>query len=348
MKISRDNYEIYFLDYYEGNLKGEEAEELFAFLDNNPDLAKEFNSFESITVDTNTKDEFSFKDTLKKETISPSNQTDFLIAYMEGDLNKREINDVEHYIKSNAKAEKELNLLQRTKLVPDKSITYFGKSSLKKKESSGHKPIELYRYVAIAASVVILIGVYFYFNNNKADDNHQILSSKDNQTIKKKNNIGKTPAQTDDTSNLALATNNNLNNSNNSINNVTPIIHFTDGNINKIASKEAEIHFNNEPELNESPRTLEVIDNRTVPVYVILKKNNKDNQVGSKDTAAVASSNDNKKKNSRKLLDFASDGISKLSGDRINFKPTYDENGRMQSYSFAAGPIRFNKNLDNR
>jgi|ERR1035437_343664 hypothetical protein len=348
MKISRDNYEIYFLDYYEGNLKGEEAEELFAFLDNNPDLAKEFNSFESITVDTNAKDEFPSKDKLKKETISPSNQTDFLIAYMEGDLNKREINDVEQFIKSNTKAEKELDLLQKTKLVPDKAIVYFGKSSLKKKEGSGHMPLELYRYVAIAASVVILIGTYFYFNNKNTNDNHPILSSNNSKPINGNDNIVKTPTQTPDTNNNILAANNNISNQSNVNSTIVPVVHFTEKNINKAASRDAQINYNNEPELNGISRVEEAIDNKTVPVYIIVKKNNKDNNSGSKDNAIIASSADNKKKGSRVFWDFASAGISNLSGDRISFKPVYDKDDRMESYSFAAGPIKFNKNLDNR
>jgi hypothetical protein len=348
MKISRDNYEAYFLDYYEGNLKGEEAEELFTFLDNNPDLAKEFNSFESITVDTNTKDEFSFKDKLRKETISTLNQTDFLIAYMEGDLNKREINDVEQFIQNNPKAEKELNQFKKTKLVPDKSIVYFGKSSLKKKEGSGRMPIELYRYVAIAASVVILIGTYFYFNNNRTDNNHQILSSNNSKPINGNDNIVKPSVQTPDTNNKLLASNNNIAYLGNVNSNVVPVVYFREGSINKIESKNAHINDNNEQDLNDITRAEENTDNKTVPVYIIVKKNNKDNKVDSKDNKLVASSGDKKKKGSRVFWDIASEGISKISGDKINFKPVYDKDDRMESYSFAAGPIKFNKNLDNR
>lgn len=348
MKISRENYEIYFLDYYEGNLKGEVAEELFAFLDNNPDLAKEFNSFESITVDTNANDEFSFKDKLKKETISPSNQTDFLIAYMEGDLNKREINDVEQFIKNNKKAEQELELFKKTKLVPDKSIVYFGKSSLKKKESAGRMPIELYRYVAIAASVVILIGTYFYFNNKNTNDNHPILSSNNSNPINNNNNIVKTPVQTPDTNSNILVANNNISSPSKVNSTIVPVVHYTEKNINTVASRAAQINYNNAPELNDITREEENADNKTVPVYVIIKKSNKDNKVDSKDNKSIASSGDKKKKGSRVFWDIASEGISKISGDRINFKPTYDKDDRMESYSFAAGPIKFNKNLDNR
>jgi len=348
MKISRDNYEVYFLDYYEGNLKGQEAEELFSFLDNNPDLAKEFNSFESITIDTNTKDEFLSKDKLKKETISASNQTDFLIAYMEGDLNKREINDVEQYIKSNAKAEKELNLLQQTKLVPDKSIVYFGKSFLKKKDNISRKPIELYRYVAIAASVVILIGTYFYFNNNRTDNNHPILSSNNSKPINGNDNIVKPSVQTPDTNNKLLASNNNITNPGNVNSNVVPVVYFRERSINKIESKNAHINYNNEPDLNDITRVEENNDNKTVPVYIIVKKNKDNNKKDSKEKEVIASSTDKKKKGSRVFWDIASEGISKISGDKINFKPVYDKDDRMESYSFAAGPIKFNKNLDNR
>ena len=46
--LSRSNYEIYFLDYYEGNLTESQRRELMSFLEQNPDLKEEFDSFVNV------------------------------------------------------------------------------------------------------------------------------------------------------------------------------------------------------------------------------------------------------------------------------------------------------------
>ena len=50
MKISNENYEIWFLDYYEGQLAPEQVQELMNFLELNLDLKEEFEQFENITL----------------------------------------------------------------------------------------------------------------------------------------------------------------------------------------------------------------------------------------------------------------------------------------------------------
>ena len=50
MKINRNNYEAYFLDYIEGTLGFAEKAELEAFLVINPDLKIELDNFETISL----------------------------------------------------------------------------------------------------------------------------------------------------------------------------------------------------------------------------------------------------------------------------------------------------------
>ena len=45
MKITRDNYEIWFLDYLEGRLNDSEKEELHQFLASHHDLAAELDEY---------------------------------------------------------------------------------------------------------------------------------------------------------------------------------------------------------------------------------------------------------------------------------------------------------------
>ena len=51
MKITRDNYQAYILDYFEGTLSVQEKESLLAFLNAHPDCRKEFEEFENMTED---------------------------------------------------------------------------------------------------------------------------------------------------------------------------------------------------------------------------------------------------------------------------------------------------------
>src|SRR5210317_1760781 len=51
MKINRNNYEMFFIDYLEGNLSDEEILLLNKFLDENADLKQELDDFENIKVE---------------------------------------------------------------------------------------------------------------------------------------------------------------------------------------------------------------------------------------------------------------------------------------------------------
>ena len=48
--ISRENYEIYFIDFFEGNLSEKDVDMLNSFLDSNIDLKIEFENFQNISL----------------------------------------------------------------------------------------------------------------------------------------------------------------------------------------------------------------------------------------------------------------------------------------------------------
>ena len=50
MKITRDNYELYFLDYIEGNLDDNLVDIFIEFLQENPDLKEELQLAGSINI----------------------------------------------------------------------------------------------------------------------------------------------------------------------------------------------------------------------------------------------------------------------------------------------------------
>ena len=51
MKPDRSNYEIWFIEWLDGNLNPDQVEELKAFLTDNPDLQEEFNELSQICLE---------------------------------------------------------------------------------------------------------------------------------------------------------------------------------------------------------------------------------------------------------------------------------------------------------
>ncbi|MDZ4824513.1 MAG: hypothetical protein SH856_13720 [Flavobacteriales bacterium] len=90
--ISRNNYEIFFIDYIEGNLHPDVVSELLLFLEVNPDLAAELEGIENATL-SQIPEIFDLKDGLKKtEPELSRDEIDFLLARkLEGDLSESEI-----------------------------------------------------------------------------------------------------------------------------------------------------------------------------------------------------------------------------------------------------------------
>jgi len=135
MKINRDNCEAFFLDFYEGRLSPEQAEELFAFLDENPGLREIFEGYEQILLD-DAPVTFSEKENLKRfpdlpKTINEANCEEFFIAHAEGLLTAEHQRLLENFLQQNPGRRRDLELYSKTRLSPE-AITFENKSSLKK------------------------------------------------------------------------------------------------------------------------------------------------------------------------------------------------------------------------
>jgi len=156
MKISKHNYESFFLDYHEGNLSEELKQEVLVFLDSHPELKEEFESFEIISL-TEKPVAFPGKDKLKKNFVNEYNYKTLFVAYEENDLDAEGKKQVEQFIEVNPGYKPELEILKQTKILPDYSIRFENKSSLKK----GGLVIPL--WVRIAAAACLLIGLLSYW-----------------------------------------------------------------------------------------------------------------------------------------------------------------------------------------
>ena len=136
MKINRNNYEAYFLDYIEGKLGKQDIAELMHFISAHPDLKEELESFENINLVPET-NKFSEKSSLKKSSLSvlkinEENFDEYCIAKLEGDLGETEIIAFNTYIDSNPSRKDDFKLYEKLQLKADKSIMFSEKDNLKK------------------------------------------------------------------------------------------------------------------------------------------------------------------------------------------------------------------------
>lgn len=117
-KINRNNYEIYFIDHFDGRLSAAEESELQAFLEHNPDLKRELEDFEILEVPQE-KTTYPRKESLKKNIqpsltgITDDNFEDYCIAYYEGDLNKQEQQALLLYLEYRPELKKTLGSIKK-------------------------------------------------------------------------------------------------------------------------------------------------------------------------------------------------------------------------------------------
>lgn len=178
MKITLNNYEIYFLDHFDGNLSEEDERELVLFLEDNLELKEEFNSFSSINL-AEEEIVFTKKSSLKKNKIlvfgslNEENYEDSFIAYFEGDLSDDKKLEVEKFIEINPSLKAEFEL--HNKLFLNKEEVIFAdKVQLKKKIVIF--PWQFKTMMATAASIVLLISIFWFLQDKSGVDNRELLN----------------------------------------------------------------------------------------------------------------------------------------------------------------------------
>ena len=182
MNINRSNYEIYFLDYLDGNLPESQVDDFLDFLKNNPDLNEELKLVSSIKLSVD-EPVFQNKEALLKNEMTGSSIFDYQsIAYLEDDLAEDDKTSFLHQITNdNAKGE-QFDLFLKTKLQPDYDIIFSNKEKLHKKRVAA---VFLLWGSRAAAVVVLLLGIWaiwdFSFNPETAEqyaEQESVVSTK--------------------------------------------------------------------------------------------------------------------------------------------------------------------------
>ena len=186
MKITRENYEQYFIDYLDGNLTGQEIIMLENFLIMNPQLCVELEGLEKVILSPD-RDEHMEKSLLKLPDVtlpvSDDNFEDFSIAASEGDLSENMIREFNNYLELHTEKLNDYSILNQLHLIPDKKIRFQNKADLKKLAPFHWKPI-IYTTVSIAATFVLLFIIFkqdngiHYIRDEKITLNSPVITEK--------------------------------------------------------------------------------------------------------------------------------------------------------------------------
>lgn len=168
MKITRNNYESFFIDFIEGNITPDDEKALRAFLVLNPDLQQEFDEFENLSLEPENSVLFPAKEELKN--ISQNKASLFqesCIAYFEDDLSETEKTKLEAEINQSEYKKTEFHKFGRAKLIANNAIVYQNKQNLRRKD---RRKI-VYLWMSAAANIILLFGVYILWNYDSSLQN---------------------------------------------------------------------------------------------------------------------------------------------------------------------------------
>lgn len=148
--ITKDNYEAYLLDYWEGNLSKEDAALLADFFRIHPDLATELPDEIPVIAQS---DSFNFDpSSIKYEEINTDNCDYFLIAKQEGVISPKEDQLLQNFLLDHPEVEARQLQYKKAVLSPPK-VTWEDK---KKLYFENNKRPLFYR---IAAAVLFILGI---------------------------------------------------------------------------------------------------------------------------------------------------------------------------------------------
>jgi hypothetical protein len=187
MKITRDNYEIWFLDYLEGTLDAEHMEMVHQFVAANPDLADGLEScMPGLTADM--RPVYPRKELLKRTMFDdPAILEPTAIAAMEGDLTREEQAQFDKWLENKPGAQKLVNSFFLLRLHPDLSVKFPGKARLKR------TTVPLKAWIGMVSAAAVLVAAFLIFSPAaKNDGTSSLVKSEPGTTLQQ--NIPEQPA----------------------------------------------------------------------------------------------------------------------------------------------------------
>lgn len=173
MTIDRHNYEEYFILYMDNELGMDARRKVEEFVQKNPDLKEELDNLMQFKLVPDSSIVFENKSQLIKQDdvaspVNLANYEEWLMMYVDDELNAGEKEAVDDFISSHPAVKKELAVLLQTKLQPE-PVLFANKESLYRSERKVRvMPVRWWRVAAaavlfIAAGTVAVISI----NNKK-------------------------------------------------------------------------------------------------------------------------------------------------------------------------------------
>jgi hypothetical protein len=158
MQINRSNYEIWLIDWQDGNLTDIQVKQLQCFLNENPDLKEEFDELNPFRLNP-TGNSFSHKNNLIKTSANLSDtQFEYLsVAYLENDLSSHQQEELKEIIKHDHEKKVSFELIQKTRLHPA-AHSYKNKNGLMRM-TPAQKVIRLSSIMLSAAAIIIFVVI---------------------------------------------------------------------------------------------------------------------------------------------------------------------------------------------
>ena len=160
--ITRENYEIYFMDYMDGNLSARERAEVEAFLLVHPDLRELLDGMNEVWLEVPV-EVFDKKEEIKRKVREREIEY-YAIATAEGVITGEEQTWVDGNVDKDV-FEREVEMYAKVKVKPDPICRFEGKVGVYRKSGA---VLFVKRYAAIAA-VVALGGVVAIYSTRKEE-----------------------------------------------------------------------------------------------------------------------------------------------------------------------------------
>jgi hypothetical protein len=162
MQIDRSNYEIWLIDWIDGNLNDIELAQLKNFLNANSDLKAEFDELNTLKdpIPFIPKDLFLHKEKLRKTSADLTGaQFEYLCAaYLENDLSVDQKSELLISIKQNNEKRRSFELIQRMKVTPP-DVSFKHKRRLIR-STVGQKTLRL-ALIGLSAAAIISMVIIF-------------------------------------------------------------------------------------------------------------------------------------------------------------------------------------------
>jgi hypothetical protein len=190
MEINKINYPSILIDYIDGNIDALGVAEVLLFLEQNPDIKNEFEGINKLVISAPNacllpNEKVLLKKIVSDEVVNNSTFDELMVAQMEGDLSASSNQVLNSLITQNTSLQKLQNIFISTKITPNFAIQYEQKNKLKKRTLI----IPLFRIIAVAASLLLLVGLsyFIYFHTTHQISNHNNNQVAETKTIIKNN-----------------------------------------------------------------------------------------------------------------------------------------------------------------